>query len=244
VLTPRLHVALALGADIVGAELALPDAAAHHAVRVLRLARGDSIALFDGRGGECAATIEAVDKRGAMVRIDRFDAIERESPLDVTLAQAVIASDMMDYAIRKATELGVTALQPIETVRSAPLPGGERALKRLQHWQQVAIAACEQCGRNRVPRVGAVAPLAGWLAGWTGRGFIFAPGAARSLADLAPPTGALALLVGPEGGFAPAEVALAERAGWETVRFGPRVLRAETAGAAALAAMQVLWGDA
>jgi len=243
VLTPRLHVAVALGADLVGSELTLPDAAAHHAVRVLRLVRGDTLALFDGRGGECAATIEAVGKREATVRIDRFDPIERESPLEVTLVQAVIASDMMDYAIRKATELGVTALQPIATARSAPLPAGERAQKRQQHWQQVAIAACEQCGRNRVPQVDAVAPLAGWLAAWRGRGFILAPGAARSLADLPPPAGALALLVGPEGGFVPAELALAERAGWEAVHLGPRVLRAETAGIAVLSAMQVLWGD-
>jgi 16S rRNA (uracil1498-N3)-methyltransferase len=239
-----LHVALPLGADCVGSEFALPDAAAHHAVRVLRLVRGDALALFDGQGGEYAATIKAVDKRGATVRIDRFDPIERESPLELTLAQAIIASDMMDYAVRKATELGVTALQPIAMARSAPLPAGERAQKRLQHWQQVAIAACEQCGRNRVPPVGAVASVADWLAGWQGRGLIFAPGAARSLADLAPPAGALALLVGPEGGFAPEELKLAERAGWEAVCLGPRVLRAETTGAAVLAAMQVLWGDA
>ncbi len=218
--------------------------AAHHAVRVLRLARGDVLALFDGRGGEYAATLDAVDKRGATVRVDRFDPVDRESPLEVTLAQAVIASDMMDYAIRKATELGATALQPIATARSAPLPAGERAQKRCQHWQQVAVAACEQCGRNRVPPVGPVVPLAGWLAGWRGRGFILAPGSARSPADLAPPAGPIALLVGPEGGFTPAELALAEQAGWESVRLGPRVLRAETAGVAVLSAMQALWGDA
>jgi 16S rRNA (uracil1498-N3)-methyltransferase len=177
------------------------------------------------------------------VRVDRFDPIERESPLTVTLAQAVIANDAMDYALRKATELGATAIQPVRTVRSAPLPSGERAERRRLHWQQVAVAACEQCGRNRVPAVASAVPLAAWLGGWSGPGLVLAPGTVQSLSAIAKPDGPLALLVGPEGGFAAAEVALAERAGWQPVGLGPRVLRAETAGVAALAAMQVLWGD-
>jgi len=242
--TPRFHVTQPLGPEAVGTTLPLPDAVAHHAVRVLRLAAGQSLALFNGRGGECLATIREVGKRGASVRIERFDPTERESPLSVTLAQAVVANDMMDYALRKATELGATVLQPIETARSAPLPGGERAERRRLHWQQVVIAACEQCGRNRVPEVGAAMSLADWLAGWSGRGLALVPGVARSLADIAPPAGAIALLIGPEGGFAPQEVAAVAAAGWDAVSLGPRVLRAETAGVAALAAMQVLWGDA
>jgi 16S rRNA (uracil1498-N3)-methyltransferase len=242
--TPRFHVTLPLGPEAVGTTLPLPDAVAHHAVRVLRLAAGQSLALFDGRGGEFQATILQVDKRGASVRVDRFDPIEREAPLAVTLAQAVVANDMMDYAVRKATELGATALQPIETARSAPLLRGERAERRRLHWQQVAIAACEQCGRNRVPAVGVAMPLADWLAEWQGRGLALIPGTHRSLADIAAPAGAVALLVGPEGGFAPQEIAAVAAAGWDAVSLGPRVLRAETAGVAALAAMQVLWGDA
>lgn len=240
---PRFHVALAPGPDAVGQVVALPEAVAHHAIRVLRLAVGQPLTLFDGRGGECTATLEHIDKRGAAVRIERFDSIERESTLSVTLVQAVIANDMMDYAVRKATELGVTALQPVLTARSAPLPSGERAERRRSHWQQVAIAACEQCGRNRVPSVAPAVPLVAWLAEWTGLGLILAPDAAQPLSAVERSPGPLALLVGPEGGFAAAEVALALRAGWQAVGLGPRVLRAETAGVAALAAMQVLWGD-
>ncbi|MBK6335409.1 MAG: 16S rRNA (uracil(1498)-N(3))-methyltransferase [Betaproteobacteria bacterium] len=240
---PRFHVALALGPEAVGRDLPLPDAAAHHAVRVLRLAAGQPLVLFDGRGGECTATLAQVDKRGATVRVERYDAVERESALAITLLQAVIANDMMDYAVRKATELGVTAVQPVLTARSAPLPAGERGERRRLHWQQVAVAACEQCGRNRVPAVAAAAPLAAVLAGRTGRGLILAPGAAQSLAARPSPDGPVALLVGPEGGFAPQEIAAAQAAGWEAVGLGLRVLRAETAGVAAIAAMQVLWGD-
>lgn len=241
---PRFHVALALGPDVVGQLLSLPDAVGHHAVRVLRLEVGQSLTLFDGRGGECTATLEHIDKRGAAVRVEHFDPVERESTLSVTLVQAVIANDMMDYAVRKATELGVAALQPVLTTRSAPLRSDERAERRLLHWQQVAIAACEQCGRNRVPPVAAAIPLAAWLAGWRGLGLTLAPGAAQSLSAIERPTGPLALLVGPEGGFTAPEIALAQRAGWPAVGMGPRMLRAETAGVAALAAMQVLWGDA
>ena len=240
---PRFHVALALGPEAVGRDLPLPDTVAHHAVRVLRLAAGQPLVLFDGRGGECSATLEHIDRRGATVRIERFDAVERESALSITLLQAVIANDMMDYAVRKATELGVTAVQPVLTARSAPLPAGERGERRRLHWQQVAVAACEQCGRNRVPAVTAAAPLGTVLAGRAGRGLILVPGAAQSLASCPRPDGPLALLVGPEGGFAPQEITAAQAAGWEAVGLGPRVLRAETAGVAAIAAMQVLWGD-
>ena len=242
-LVPRFHVALALGPDAVGAVVELPAAVAHHAVRVLRLAEGRALALFDGRGGECAATLLHAGKRGASVRIDRFDPVERESALGVTLAQAVIANDRMDHAVRKATELGASALQPVLTARSAPHPAGEAAERRRHHWQQVAVAACEQCGRNRVPRVALALPLAQWLAAWRGSGLVLAPEANESLSTLAQPAGPLALLVGPEGGFAPDEVAAAEHAGWRAVGLGPRVLRADTAGPAALAAMQALWGD-
>jgi 16S rRNA (uracil1498-N3)-methyltransferase len=243
-LVPRFHVSLALGPDAVGAVVELPAAVAHHAVRVLRLAEGRALALFDGRGGECAATLLHAGRRGASVRIDRFDPVERESALRIALAQAVIANDMMDYAMRKATELGVSALQPVLTARSASHPAGEVAERRRRHWQQVAVAACEQCGRNRVPPVALALPLAQWLAAWRGSGLVLAPGASEPLSTLAQPAGPLALLVGPEGGFAPDELAAAEHAGWRVVGLGPRVLRADTAGPAALAAMQVLWGDA
>ena len=238
---PRFFVGLALSPAAVGQTFALPDAAAHHAIRVVRLGAGDALTLFTGTGGEYAATIADVGKRGAAVRIDAFDAADRESPLAVTLAQAIAANDAMDLAVRKATELGVAAIQPLITERSAPLPAGERRDKRLAHWRQIAVAACEQCGRNRVPEIFAVTTLPAWLGVWRGGGVVFAPDGEQSMAAL--PAAPSALLVGPEGGLAANEIAAARAAGFIAARLGPRVLRTETAGMAALTAVNVLWGD-
>jgi 16S rRNA (uracil1498-N3)-methyltransferase len=238
---PRFFVGPVLAPGMVGTAFALPEAVAHHAVRVVRLAVGDTLTLFTGTGGEYAATLVAVHKRGAEARIDAFDPVERETPVAVTLAQAIAANDAMDYAVRKATELGIAAIQPLITERSAPLPAAERGERRQAHWRQVAIAACEQCGRNRVPDVRPVQPLGPWLGAWREGGVLFAPTATATLAALA--AAPAALLVGPEGGFTTVEVAAAERAGLTAVRLGPRVLRTETAGAAALAAINALWGD-
>ncbi|MEP7207611.1 MAG: 16S rRNA (uracil(1498)-N(3))-methyltransferase [Casimicrobiaceae bacterium] len=270
---PRFHVA-GLVPDLVGAEYTLPDAVAHHAVRVNRLGTGDALVLFDGSGGEYAGTLVAADKRGARVRIGAFDAVERESPLDVVLVQAIIANDAMDYAVRKAVELGVTEIAPVITARSAPLPAGERADRRLAHWRQVAIAACEQCGRNRVPPVRAPVVLAelGFAdpesapAGAVPRAdaidhdhdpaldaaprgppparitYICAPRGATPLAAM-PHVVRCAVVVGPEGGFTAAEVAMATARGAVAVSLGPRVLRAETAAIAVLAVLQARCGD-
>lgn len=238
---PRFFVPLELAPALVGQTLALPEAAAHHATRVVRLGVGDALTLFTGAGGEYAATLVDVGKRGAAVRIEAFDAVERESPLAVTLAQGVAANDAMDHAVRKATELGVAAIQPLLAERSVPLPAGERRDKRHAHWRQVAIAACEQCGRNRVPEILPPLPLRDWLDGWRGGGAVLATDGERTLASL--PAVPAALLIGPEGGLTPGEIAAARRAGFTAVRFGPRVLRTETAGIAALTAVNLLWGD-
>jgi len=241
--TPRFFVPAPIAQAAIGATVELPEAAAHHATRVLRLATGDALTLFDGSGGEYAATLVHVDKRGAAVRVEAFRPIDRESPLAVTLAQGIAANDAMDYAIRKATELGVTSIQPLVTARSAPLPPGERADRRLAHWRGVAIAACEQSGRNRVPEVWPAQVVTPWLDAWTGSGIVFAPDADRSLAALAQPPAPLALLIGPEGGFDKRELRAARARDFHPVRFGPRVLRTETAAAAALAVLQSMWGD-
>jgi 16S rRNA (uracil1498-N3)-methyltransferase len=227
----------------VGTTIALPADVAHHAARVNRLAVGDALTLFDGAGGEYAAELASVDKRGATVRIRAFDPVDRESPLAVTLAQAIAANDAMDYAVRKAVELGVAAIQPLVTERSAALPDGERREKRLLHWRQVAVAACEQCGRNRVPAISPPHALDAWLAAWQGSGVVLAASGAASLATLAPPAAPFAVLVGPEGGFTDREVDAARSRGFVPLRFGPRVLRTETAGVAMLAALQAAWGD-
>ncbi len=240
---PRFFVALDLVPAMAGTIVDLPEAVAHHAVRVVRLTVGAALTLFTGSGGEYAATLTRIDRRGAAVRLDAFDPVERESPLAVTLAQAIAANDAMDYAVRKAVELGVAAIQPVVTARSAAPVSGERGLRRRAHWRQIAIAACEQCARNRIPEIAAPRSLAEWLAAWREGGVVLAPGAAESLPSLPKPTSPLALLVGPEGGLEQGEIDAARLRRFVAVRLGPRVLRTETAGVAALAAMQTLWGD-
>jgi 16S rRNA (uracil1498-N3)-methyltransferase len=241
---PRIFVAEPLPRTPTGRDFELPEAGARHVALALRMRAGDALTLFDGTGGEVAATITRIDKRGVGASLGRFDPVERESPHRVTLVQAVIANDPMDWAVRKAVELGVAAVQPVLAARSQGSARGEKAERRLAHWRGIAIAACEQCGRNRVPEVRPAMTLADWLAGattppmdatGTGRVLMLAPGAARTLAAACaagPPSG---VIVGPEGGFTDDELDLAQRCGVERVGLGPRVLRAETATVAALA---------
>jgi 16S rRNA (uracil1498-N3)-methyltransferase len=242
---PRFFVPDLPVGNVEGDELTLPAAAAHHALRVLRMGVGDAITLFTGAGGELAATIVDAGKREARVRILRVDPIEREAPLAVTLVQAIAANDAMDYAVRKAVEMGAAAIAPVVTERGARFPDGERGEKRLAHWQQIAIAACEQCGRNRVPNVAVPQELGAWLGQRdpARRGVMFAPEATQSLPALAQPERGLDILVGPEGGFSQREIDRAAAAGIIAVRLGPRILRTETAGTAALSAVSLLWGD-
>jgi len=212
---------------------------------VLRLAVGDRIVLFTGAGGEFAATLARADKREAVARIDAFDPVARESELAVTLVQGIAANDAMDHAVRRAVELGAAAIQPVLTTRSARVPDGERGEKRLAHWRQIVVAACEQCGRNRVPELNGVVTFERWLDNRNAdaAGLVLSPTADIALAATPRPQRALDMLVGPEGGFTADEVALAQRRGMVAVRLGPRVLRAETAALASLAAVNALWGD-
>lgn len=227
-----------------GAEITLPESAARHAVTVLRLQVGDTLKLFNGGGGEYRANLVAINKREARVRVADFLATERESPVDITLALGISAGERMDYSLQKATELGVTAIQPLATERSVVKLAGERADKRLQHWQHVVISACEQCGRNRVPAVAPVQKLYAYLAA-ADRGkrlLMLSPNASTPLKQVVP-TASAVLLIGAEGGLAPAEYEAAQASGFEAVSLGPRILRTETAPVAALAVLQALWGD-
>lgn len=226
----------------VGAIAVLPEAIAHHAVRVLRLGIGDRLVLFDGAGGEYRGHIVAAGRR-VEVALDGFDADERESALALTLVQALPAADKMDWVVQKAVELGVTRIVPVASRRSVVKLSGERAARRVEHWRQVAVAACEQCGRNRLPEVEDIVDLPHFLAreGGSSR-FILAPGGTARLAAL-PVQQAAQLMVGPEGGWEEDEVAAARSTGWQPLALGPRTLRTETAGLAALAAMQAMWGD-
>ena len=237
----RLHCDLPLS---LGAEIALPEAAARHAVTVLRLQVGDTLHLFNGEGGEYGASLIAVSKREARVRLFEFHAEERESPVHITLALGISAGERMDYSLQKATELGVAAIQPLATERGVVKLAGERADKRLQHWQHVVIAACEQCGRNRVPAVAPVQPFFHYLE-QVDRGkrlLMLSPDAETPLKRVVPAAAAV-LLIGAEGGLAPAEYQAAEASGFEPVKLGPRILRTETAPVTALAVLQALWGD-
>ncbi len=241
----RFHGPDALGP---GAELDLPDASGHHATRVLRLGVGDLVVLFDGHGGEHDAVITRVHRNEVSAKVTGFREVDRESPLTVTLVQGISSGDRMDITLRKAVELGVGAIVPVATERSVVKLRDERADRRRQHWQALAIAACEQCGRNTVPEVAEPVDYRTWLAALpkdagTQSRIALAVGGAVGLAELPKPAGDVLLLVGPEGGLSPEESSLAATRGFTAVRMGPRILRTETAAVVAMAAMQTLWGD-
>ncbi len=223
-----------------GALLDLPPGPARH-VQVLRLQPGDAVTLFDGRGGEYTATVTRMGRSDVAVQVGAFDAVEREAPRRVHLAVGMPANERMDWLVEKAAELGAASIQPLMSARTVLRLSGERADKKAAHWQAVAVAACEQCGRNRVPLVHPLATLADWL-----RALPPAAGATRYLLSLA---GTQALqagggnseseagtcfLSGPEGGLTPQEEAAAQAAGFVPVRLGAQILRAETAPLAAL----------
>ena len=227
-----------------GAHVELPEPVARHAVRVLRLPPGAPMVLFDGRGGEYLAHIQRIERDRVLAELGAWREIERESPLSITLVQALQAGEKMDYTIQKAVELGVRHIVPVESRRSVMRLAGERAGKRVAHWQGVVASACEQCGRNQVPLVAPLEKLENWLArpAPAGLRLMLAPDAEQTLVAL-PPATEIQLLIGSEGGLDPQEMIAARQAGFQAVRLGPRVLRTETAGLAALAAMQALWGD-
>jgi 16S rRNA (uracil1498-N3)-methyltransferase len=225
----------------------LPREQAHHVARVLRLAQGDALTLFNGDGAEYEAVVARVAKDAVIVRVGEAREAARESPLAIVLGQALSSGERMDYTVQKAVELGVAAIHPLAAARSVVRLAGERAEKRVAHWQAVVVSACEQSGRNRVPPVAPVAELAAWLArpaaGGDALRLLLSPGGATGLRDLPRPAGPIVLLAGPEGGLTPEEEAAARHCGYTPVRIGPRVLRTETAAVAALAALQALWGD-
>lgn len=217
-------------------------------MRVLRLKVGDAVVLFNGDGAEYAARISGAGRDRLTLDVTARAGVERESPLAVTLAQAVSGGERMDYTVQKAVELGAAVIQPLTAERGVVRLQGERAAKRAEHWQAVVIASCEQCGRNRLPQVLPLLPLNAYLADAARRRdgalhLMLSPRSARGLRDFERPAGPVVLLAGPEGGFSPREERAAEQAGFVAARIGPRVLRTETAAAAALAAMQALWGD-
>lgn len=237
---PRLYCESGLAP---GATIELPERAARH-VAALRLREGDALTLFAGDGFEWRATLTAVSKRGVLAALHERREASRESPLDITLAQGVCAADRMDLVLQKATELGVARIRPVVTTRSIVRLSQERQERREAHWQNVAIAACEQCGRNVVPPVGSLVALRDYLAEprHPGVRIVLSPAGTATVRSLEVHD-PLTILIGPEGGLTQEEHELAALAGFVPVRFGPRILRTETAPLAAIAALQALYGD-
>lgn len=230
----------------VATELELPPAAIEHVVRVLRLAAGAALTLFNGDGNDYAATLLSVGRSAARVRVDAAAPNPGESPLAVTLAQALARGDKMDLVVQKATELGVRRIVPLVTERSEVRLDAARAGKRHAHWRAVATSACEQCGRARVPEILPATPLATWLASLGDDAALrlaLLPDATTTLRELSAPSAGALLVIGPEGGLGARDVDALMDAGFAGLKLGPRILRTETAGLAALAALQALHGD-
>ena len=223
------------------ARLALPEDAAHHAARVLRLREGDAAVLFDGSGGEYPVRLSLPGRGRVVAETAARDDVERESPLAVILVQGVSSSEKMDFTIQKTVELGVAAIQPVLTAKSVVRLSAGREEKKLARWRRVAIAACEQCGRNRIPQIAEPLPLERYRAPEGASKILLSPAGTRKLGNLA--HGPVALAVRPEAGFSDEEERLLQRAGFVPVRLGQRILRTETAALAALAALNALAGD-
>ena len=239
---PRFFVDTPLAAP---GELSLPPAAARH-VQVLRLQPGNAITLFDGSGDEWQAEVLAMGRSEVRVHLLARQTVQRELGQDLTLALAMPANDRMDSLVEKATELGVACIQPLMSERSVLRLSGERAGKKIAHWHGVAVAACEQSGRTRIPHIAMVQDLASWLQSLDGapahqRRWLLSPGAAKPLHELALRSAASTLVLsGPEGGFSAAEEAAARAHGFEAASLGPRVLRSDTAPLAVLAYLTLI----
>lgn len=230
----------------IGANVKLSDNVAIHATRVLRLEISDEIVLFNGDGYDYICAITSIKKNEVLTLVKLFVKITNESPLNINLLQGISSSDRMDYTIQKAVELGVTAIQPISTVRSVVKLSAERADRRIAHWQSVVHSACEQSGRALVPQVAAPINLSTWLVNnppASSTRILLDPVGGLRLPELAKPDGNVTLLIGAEGGLSQAEVETAISQGFQSVILGTRILRTETAALAAISAMQTLWGD-
>jgi 16S rRNA (uracil1498-N3)-methyltransferase len=228
-----------------GASISLPAERVNYLVKVLRLKPGSELLVFNGQGGEYQATLIEAGKRSAVIKIGTFIDREAESPLDIVLLQAISKGERMDYTIQKAVELGVHRIVPVFSQRSVVQLKGERLTRKQSHWQQIAVSACEQCGRNRVPAIEIPQTLTQVLEfhNRDSPGLILDPESGRGIEQLPDQGTSISLLIGPEGGLSAEEVDLARRSGFTGIRLGPRILRTETAAVTAISILQVRWGD-
>lgn len=225
------------------ATLELEPGPSQHVARAMRMRPGDALTVFNGRGGEYPAKISAVGRKSVTLELDEISDMDVESPLAIHLGIAISRGDRMDWVIQKATELGVRSVSPLFTDRTEVKLKGDRADKKERHWQQVAISACEQCGRNQIPLINAPQLLAHWLDKTETDLKLVLHHRAPVVGDRDRPPASIALLIGPEGGLSNAEIALSENAGYQSLKLGPRVMRTETAPLAAIAILQARWGD-
>jgi 16S rRNA (uracil1498-N3)-methyltransferase len=228
-----------------GRRLTVEASAGNHIARVLRLRAGDSLTLFNGQGGEYAGSIEEIHRDTVVVSVLERREVDRESPHQLTLAQGISRGERMDWVVQKATELGVWRIAPIFTERSIVHLDEKQAFRKIQHWRSIAVAACEQSGRNRVPQITQPVGLYEMLErrASSGTALLLSPGAPLRIADIATGGADTAVLIGPEGGLADVEQEAAIKAGFTPVRLGPRVLRTETAAVCALTLLQQKFGD-
>lgn len=237
---PRIYTAQPLTQ---GLRLELEEGPSRHLARVLRMQPGRELVLFNGTGGEFEAVIDEVGKRAVTVQVGEFNAHNRESPLRLELAIGLSRGERMDWVLQKATELGVTHIRPLLTERTEVKLSAERLEKRLNHWRQVIISACEQCQRNLLPDLAPPQKLESWLQDNNSQlRLVLHHRDSRSLPEIETPE-SVALLIGPEGGLSDAEIVMARAAGCTPVTLGPRVLRTETAPVAAISLVQYRWGD-
>ena len=238
---PRFYVDFALSPDSV---VELPDDVVRH-LNVLRVKNTEEIVLFNGNGKAYPALPEVLEKRRASVRILREEATDNESPLNITLVQAVSTAERMDFTLQKSVELGVAEIRPVISERCVVRLSGERAERRVARWQEIVVSACEQSGRNIVPKVLPLTTYAQALQQLPQETtkLLMSLNRAQKLSDVQPQSGKVVFMVGPEGGWTEKEEQQAFDAGFQSVTLGKRVLRTETASLAAIAAMQTLWGD-
>jgi 16S rRNA (uracil1498-N3)-methyltransferase len=238
----RLHVDGELHS---GRQLTVAGTAGNHIARVLRLRAGDALTLFNGQGGEYGGTIEEIRRDSVLVSVLEHRAVDRESPLQLVLVQGISRGERMDWVVQKATELGVWRIVPVFTERSVVQLDDRQAARKVQHWRSIAIAACQQSGRNRVPQIAQPVALYDLLEQphLGGVALLLSPGATMRLTDIPAAAPGATVLIGPEGGLAEVEQEAAIRSGCTPVRLGPRVLRTETAAVCALTLLQQKFGD-
>ena len=238
---PRIYCAEKLLAKT---KIKLNPQASKHILHVLRLKLGSPLILFDGRGGEYSGSIFTIDKQDAIVKIEEFINHETESPLKIHLGQGISRGEKMDYTIQKAVELGIHKITPLFTERCNVKLSGERLQKRLQHWQSIAISACEQCGRNRIPLINEPQHLNTWIAQTHfGINLLLSHRAKKIITDLPSKITAVTILIGPEGGLSESEIQIAEQHNFIPICFGPRIMCTETAALAAISILQFYCGD-